>query len=63
VGAEPTPLFAYFLGLFLGQGALLLAVCLASSRWIAAIGENGRRLAAGIWIGIGAAFAWTALVA
>ena len=63
VGAEATPLFAYFLGLFLGQGALLLAVCLGSRRWIAAIGENGRRLAAGIWIGIGAAFAWTALVA
>ena len=63
VGAEPTPLFAYFFGLFLGQGALLLAVCFGSRRWIAAIGENGRRLAAGIWIGIGAAFAWTALVA
>lgn len=63
VGAESTPLFTYFLGLLIAQGALLLAVSLASKRLLDALGAEGKRVAAGIWIGIGGAFAWAALVA
>ncbi|MEX1316747.1 MAG: HupE/UreJ family protein [Synechococcaceae cyanobacterium] len=62
VGAEPTPLATYFLGLLISQGALLLIVTAGSRRLMAGVQENGRRLLAGIWIGIGAAFAWTMLV-
>lgn len=62
VGAEPTPLLAYFAGLLLGQGALLLLVTGLSQRLLAWLGAGGQRLAAGIWIGIGCALAWTALV-
>ncbi len=62
VGAEPTPLATYFLGLLISQGALLLLVTAASSPILASLKDNGRRLLAGIWIGIGAAFAWTMLV-
>jgi urease accessory protein len=61
VGAEPTPLLAYFAGLLLGQGALLLLVTGLSQRVLGWLGADGRRLAAGIWIGIGGAFAWVAL--
>lgn len=63
VGAEPTPLASYFLGLLLAQGALLLAVTGLSQSVVQALGRDGRRLAAGIWIGLGCAFAWLALVA
>ena len=62
VGAEATPLAAYFLGLLLGQGALLLMVTALSQRLLVWLGQQGQRLAAGIWIGIGCAFAWVALV-
>jgi urease accessory protein len=62
VGAEPTPLSTYFLGLLIGQGALLLLVTACSKGLVAKLGEQGRRLSAGIWMGIGLAFAWVALV-
>ena len=62
VGAEPTPLFTYFLGLLLGQGALLLVVTNWSTALLDRIGVQGQRLGAGIWIGIGMAFAWVALI-
>ena len=62
IGAEPTPLAAYLLGLLLGQGALLLAVTSLSQRVLAWLGQDGRRLAAGIWIGLGSAFTWAALL-
>ena len=61
VGAEPTPLLAYFGGLMLGQGVLLLLVTSLSQRLLTWLGADGRRLAAGIWIGIGCALAWVAL--
>jgi urease accessory protein len=61
VGAETTPLLGYFAGLLLGQGALLLVVTSLSQRLLGWLGSDGRRLAAGIWIGIGGAFAWVAL--
>ena len=62
VGAEPTPLLTYFLGLLIGQGVLLTLVCSLSKTVINRLGEQGRRLGAGIWIGIGIAFAWVALI-
>ena len=62
VGAEPTPLITYFLGLLIGQGVLLALVCSLSQTVIARLGEQGRRLSAGIWMGIGIAFAWVALI-
>ncbi|MEB3277138.1 MAG: HupE/UreJ family protein [Cyanobacteriota bacterium] len=62
VGAEPTPLLAYFVGLLLSQGALLLVVTALSARLLRWLGHQGQRLAAGIWIGIGCAFAWGSLV-
>jgi urease accessory protein len=62
VGAEPTPLLAYFFGLLIGQGVLLTLVCSVSQTVISRLGEQGRRLGAGIWIGIGIAFAWVALI-
>ena len=62
VGAEATPLASYFLGLFLGQGALLLLVSAVSRGLTERLGSQGQRLGAGIWIGIGMAFAWVALI-
>ena len=62
VGAEPTPLIGYFLGLLLAQAGLLLLVMAVSQRIINWLGANGRLLTAGIWIGIGSAFSWVALV-
>ena len=62
VGAEPTPLATYFLGLLIAQGALLLLVTTASKEVINWLGEQGQRLGAGIWIGIGLAFAWVAII-
>ena len=62
VGAEATPLTTYFLGLLLGQGALLLLVTVWSKGLIERLGVQGQRLGAGIWIGIGLAFSWVALV-
>ena len=62
VGAEPTPLLAYFCGLLIGQGVLLALVSFLSQTVINRLGEQGRRLGAGIWIGIGIAFAWVALI-
>ena len=62
VGAEATPLMTYFLGLFLGQGALLLLVASWSKGLLERLGAQGQRLGAGIWMGIGIAFAWVALI-
>ena len=62
VGAEPTPLFTYFLGLLIGQGALLLVVSNWSRSLVERLGSKGQRLGAGIWMGIGMAFAWVALI-
>ena len=62
VGAEPTPLLTYFFGLLIGQAVLLGLVCSLSQTLVSRLGEQGRRLGAGIWIGIGIAFAWVALI-
>ena len=62
VGAEPTSLIGYFVGLLLAQGSLLLLVTATSQKVINKFGINSRNLWAGIWIGIGLAFSWVALV-
>ncbi len=62
VGAEPSPLIGYFFGLLLAQGSLLLLATASSQKVINRFGMNGRTLFAGIWIGIGLAFSWVALV-
>ena len=62
VGAEPTPLLTYFLGLLIGQAALLLVTTSWSKALLGRLGSQGQRLGAGIWIGIGMAFAWVALI-
>ena len=62
VGAEPSPLLSYFLGLLLAQGSLLLLVTAWSQGLLERLGAQGQRLGAGIWIGIGMAFAWVALI-
>ena len=62
VGAEPSPLLSYFLGLLLAQGSLLLLVTAWSQGLLERLGAQGQRLGAGIWIGIGLAFAWVALI-
>ena len=62
VGAEPTPLFSYFLGLLIVQGSLFLLVTALSQGLVDRLGAQGQRLGAGIWIGIGMAFAWVALI-
>tara|TARA_Y100001968_G_C19424804_1_gene753729 strand:+ start:967 stop:1599 length:633 start_codon:yes stop_codon:yes gene_type:complete len=62
VGAEASPLIGYFLGLLLAQGSLLLLVTAGSYKVINRFGVNGRNLFAGIWIGIGFAFSWAALI-
>ena len=63
VGAEPTPLLAYFIGLFVAQAAMLLLVRRFSDPVVRLIGDQGMRFAAGIWIGIGCAFSWSLMVA
>tara|TARA_Y100001968_G_C19399666_1_gene740326 strand:- start:947 stop:1582 length:636 start_codon:yes stop_codon:yes gene_type:complete len=62
IGAEATPLIGYFGGLFIAQGSCLLFVTAVSKRIMERIGGKGRILIAGIWMGIGSAFAWIALV-
>ncbi len=62
VGAEPTPLVGYFLGLLLAQGSLLLLLTSASKIVTRNFGVNVRNLFAGIWIGLGFAFSWVAVV-
>ena len=64
VGAEPSPLIGYFFGLLFSQVVLLLIVTVVSQRFINWLRDKGRllTLTAGVWIGIGSAFSWVALV-
>jgi urease accessory protein len=63
VGAEPTPLATYFLGLLISQGALLLVASRLSRPLLAHLRPTGLALLAGIWIGLGGAFAFSQLLA
>ena len=62
VGAEPTPLVAYGIGLLVAQGSLLLIATALSRGLQSWIGEHNRQLLAAVWIGIGSAFAWSILI-
>ena len=61
-GAEPTPLLAYFMGLAIAQGSLLLAISFVSKEFINRIGVSRAKVLAGIWMGIGFAFAWSVVI-
>ena len=63
VGAEPTPLAAYFLGLLVSQGTLLLLVSRLCRPLLAQLRPAGRHVLAGIWIGLGGAFTFSQLIA
>ena len=60
IEAEWSSLLSYFLGIFIGQGSLLLIV-LYFSEHVGKILKN-KNLVSGILIGIGAAFSWVALI-
>ena len=63
VGAEPSPLIGYFGGLLFVQGSLLLVVTSASQKvFHKLLRAKDRITLAGIWIGIGLAFSWVALI-
>ena len=63
IGWESTPIAFYFLGLLLSQ-ALLLTASLVALRRLAVDLQPATKIAlAGVLVGIGAAFTWTALVA
>lgn len=63
VGAEPTPLAAYLLGLLLSQAALLLVAC-RLCRWLRGhLPGSGRLVLGGVWIGLGSAFVLRQLLA
>jgi urease accessory protein len=63
IGWESTPVAAYLLGLLLSQSALMLAALTGVRRWATTLTAPNLRLAAGLLMGVGAAFAWSALVA
>ena len=62
VGAEPTPLATYFVGLIIGQGVMLSVVTSWSKSLLERLGSQRQRIGAGIWMGIGMGFAWVSLV-
>ena len=62
IGWETTPVAAYLLGLLLSQSALMLAALTVVRRWAATLTAAHLRLAAGLLMGVGAAFTWSALV-
>ena len=63
IGWESTPIAFYLLGLLLSQGALLVLSLVAMRRVSLEIQPTVRQLLAGVMVGIGAAFTWTALLA
>ena len=63
IGWESTPLAAYLLGLLLSQSAVMVAALTVVRRWAITLTPANLRLAAGLLMGAGTAFAWSALVA
>jgi len=62
LGWTQGPLVTYLVGLFLGEGLLLLLAMTVLRRLAAPGGEGLRRLLAGVLIGCGATWTWSALV-
>jgi len=63
IGWEPAPIATYLLGVLVSQAALLLLFVAGLRRLPSRLDPATQRLLAGVLMGIGAAFAWTALVA
>jgi len=63
IGWEPTPVLMYLMGLLISQSALLLLGLGLVRSWSRQLAPAQQRLCAGLLIGVGAAFAWTSLVA
>ncbi|MBM5823392.1 MAG: hydantoin utilization protein A [Cyanobacteria bacterium K_Offshore_surface_m2_011] len=63
LGWEPTPIGFYLVGLLVSQSLLLLVALTAVRRWRRSASGGAVTLTAGLLIGIGLAFTWSALVA
>ena len=63
IGWESTPIAFYLLGLLVSQGALLVLSLVGLRRFSQGLAVSQKQLLAGVMVGIGAAFTWTALVA
>ena len=63
IGWESTPIAFYLLGLLVSQAALLVLSLLGLRRFSQGLAVSQKQLLAGVMVGIGAAFTWTALVA
>ncbi len=62
LGWEPTPIAFYLLGLLVSQAALLAVALTAVRRWRQHASSGAISLTAGLLMGLGLAFAWSALV-
>lgn len=62
VGWESTSMACYLLGLLVSQSLLLLLALTVVRRWRAIASVQALNLVAGLFIGLGLAFSWTALV-
>jgi len=62
IGWEQGPIGFYLVGLLISQGLLLTAALTLVRRWGMGLGASQLRLAAGVLIGVGSSFAWSALV-
>ena len=62
IGWEQGPIAFYLVGLLVSQGLLLTAALTLVRRWGSGLSGSQLKLAAGILIGVGSSFAWSALV-
>jgi urease accessory protein len=62
MGWNAAPIAAYLSGLLISQGALLLLALGVLRQSAAACSTNTRRTLAGVLLGLGAAWTWSALV-
>ncbi len=63
LGWEPTPIGFYLVGLLVSQSLLLLVALTAVRRWRRTASSSAVNITAGLLMGIGLAFTWSALVA
>ena len=62
IGWDQSPIAFYLLGLLVSQGLLLCTALTLVRRWGTGLSPTQLRLTAGILIGVGTSFAWSALV-